>query len=243
MSPVHAPVNRDKILISKDDYGLAFEHAQLPMVLLGPDLRILDANLLLRELLSRPQEQILGLRIGALVRSDRDEAIDDVLRQLDKNASLSFEGEALTGDGIRVPLLVEIKAIEAPAGRRFLTCLGELVHTKGHEQDAAGARRDRAEEGRLAALSRSLSTERDKDAVIAAICRAAREMAQSDGACLILREGELVHYAQEDTIAHLWAGQRFPITNCISGWSIIHKRPVVIEDIYSDRSNTIAAPS
>lgn len=55
-----------------------------------------------------------------------------------------------------------------------------------------------------------------------------------NGACVILREGELVHYSREDAIAPLWAGQRFPITDCISGWTILHRAPVIIEDIYSD---------
>lgn len=74
----------------------------------------------------------------------------------------------------------------------------------------------------------------DPSAVIQTICRAARNLAEADGACLILREGELVHYAHEDTVAPLWAGQKFPLTNCISGWSMLHRQRVVIEDIYSD---------
>jgi two-component system CheB/CheR fusion protein len=74
----------------------------------------------------------------------------------------------------------------------------------------------------------------DEDEVIDAICRAARRLTGADGACLILREGERVHYAREDSVAPLWAGQRFPIDDCISGWSILHREAVVIEDVYAD---------
>jgi len=74
----------------------------------------------------------------------------------------------------------------------------------------------------------------DDDEMIGAICRAARRLTEADGACVILREGALVHYAREDAVAPLWAGQKFPIDNCISGWSILHREPAVIEDIYAD---------
>jgi PAS domain S-box-containing protein len=90
------------------------------------------------------------------------------------------------------------------------------------------------ENKKLAPVSKELSAKLDKQAVIEVVCRAARDLAQADGACVILREGEHVHYSREEAIAPLWAGQRFPITNCISGWSILHRAPAVIEDIYSD---------
>jgi putative nucleotidyltransferase with HDIG domain len=41
-------------------------------------------------------------------------------------------------------------------------------------------------------------------------------------------------YADEDAIAPLWKGQRFPLERCISGWAMLNRRSVVIEDIYKD---------
>jgi light-regulated signal transduction histidine kinase (bacteriophytochrome) len=32
----------------------------------------------------------------------------------------------------------------------------------------------------------------------------------------------------------LWKGQRFPATSCISGWAMLNRQSVVIEDIYAD---------
>lgn len=62
----------------------------------------------------------------------------------------------------------------------------------------------------------------------------ARRLAGADGATFVLRDGDLCHYADEDAISPLWKGQRFPLEACISGWSMVHREIVVIEDIYED---------
>src|SRR5690349_16314077 len=98
----------------------------------------------------------------------------------------------------------------------------------------AEAKRLWQESQMLASISRALSARLNKAGVIEVVCEAARQLTQADGACVILREGDLVYYSQESAIARLWTGQRFPIGNCISGWSILHRAPVVIEDVYAD---------
>ncbi|MFL6214182.1 MAG: PAS domain S-box protein [Blastocatellia bacterium] len=98
----------------------------------------------------------------------------------------------------------------------------------------AEAQRLSQDSQRLASISSALSARLDKPGVIEVACNAARQLTEADGACVILREGDLVYYSQEDAIAPLWAGQRFPIDNCIGGWSILHRAPVVIEDVHSD---------
>src|SRR5262249_8096012 len=62
----------------------------------------------------------------------------------------------------------------------------------------------------------------------------ARRLAEADGATFVLRDGDRCHYADEDAIAPLWKGQRFPMEACISGWAMLNRRPAVIEDIYAD---------
>lgn len=63
---------------------------------------------------------------------------------------------------------------------------------------------------------------------------AARRLTGADGATFVLRDGPNCLYADEDAIAPLWKGQRFPLETCISGWAMLNRRPAVIEDIYSD---------
>src|SRR5512132_2730360 len=92
----------------------------------------------------------------------------------------------------------------------------------------------------LASISKVLSARLDKQSIIEVVCNAARLLTEADGACIILREGEMVYYSQENAIAPLCAGQRFPIGKCISGWSMLNRTPVVIEDIHSDPRIPIA---
>ena len=63
---------------------------------------------------------------------------------------------------------------------------------------------------------------------------AARRLANADGATFVLRDADQCFYADEDAISPLWKGQRFPLSACISGWSMINRRAVAIEDIYQD---------
>ena len=62
----------------------------------------------------------------------------------------------------------------------------------------------------------------------------ARGLVQADGATLVLRDGDQCFYADEDAIAPLWKGQRFPMTACISGWAMLHGEVAVIPDIRLD---------
>ena len=86
----------------------------------------------------------------------------------------------------------------------------------------------------LVEAAQRLCVARDMDTVIDVVRSAARRLANADGATFVLREGDQVYYAAEDSIAPLWQGRRFPKTECISGWSIHHRTSVVIEDIYLD---------
>ncbi len=62
----------------------------------------------------------------------------------------------------------------------------------------------------------------------------ARLLTGADGATFVLREGDQCFYADEDAIAPLWKGQRFPLSACISGGAMLNRRHVVIPDIYED---------
>jgi two-component system CheB/CheR fusion protein len=64
--------------------------------------------------------------------------------------------------------------------------------------------------------------------------RAARALTGADGVTFVLREGDEVHYLDENAIAPLWKGSRFPAEACISGWAMRHRRTVVIEDVFED---------
>ena len=62
----------------------------------------------------------------------------------------------------------------------------------------------------------------------------ARQLTGADGVSFVLRAGNSCYYADEDAIAPLWKGQRFPLASCVSGWVMQHRESVLIPDIYAD---------
>ena len=105
----------------------------------------------------------------------------------------------------------------------------------GQEQDMSNEQQalSKASE-RLIAAVQELSLARDLKTIMAIVRVAARELTGADGATFVLRDGELCHYVDEDAIAPLWKGKRFPMQNCVSGWVMLHGHSVLIEDIYAD---------
>ena len=79
-----------------------------------------------------------------------------------------------------------------------------------------------------------LSLARDLVRVMEIVRHAARDLTGADGATFILRDGIECFYADEDAIAPLWKGRRFPMECCVSGWVMLHRTAVAIEDIYAD---------
>ncbi len=63
---------------------------------------------------------------------------------------------------------------------------------------------------------------------------AARRIADAHGATVVLLDHDMCYYADEDSMSPLWKGQRFPVTECISGWAMIHRTAVAIADTRRD---------
>lgn len=79
-----------------------------------------------------------------------------------------------------------------------------------------------------------LSSARTHEEIQAIVKTAARALVSADGATFVLRDRENCHYVDEDAIAPLWKGKRFPLTSCITGWVMLHRQPTAIPDIYAD---------
>lgn len=87
---------------------------------------------------------------------------------------------------------------------------------------------------RLLSAVQELSLARSLPEIQAIVRTAARELTGCDGASFVLKDEGFCYYADEYAIAPLWKGSRFPLENCVSGWAMHHRQPVVIPDIYSD---------
>lgn len=86
----------------------------------------------------------------------------------------------------------------------------------------------------LLQVVQELSLARELAAVQRIVRQAARRLTGCDGASFVLRDEGNCFYADEDAIAPLWKGKRFPLGLCISGWVMLNREPAVIPDIYVD---------
>ena len=96
-----------------------------------------------------------------------------------------------------------------------------MTGSGGHVERLAAALADIAKTDGLLGLSQVLP-------------RVARRLIDADGSTFIVREGDLCHYLTEDAMSPLWAGHRFPMSACVSGWVMIHREAAAIANIYAD---------
>jgi two-component system CheB/CheR fusion protein len=86
----------------------------------------------------------------------------------------------------------------------------------------------------LVQVIQDLSAAKSLSDITVMVRKAARKIAQADGVTFVLKDQDMCSYVDEEAIAPLWKGQKFPLNACVSGWAMIHKEAVIIEDIYKD---------
>jgi signal transduction histidine kinase len=94
---------------------------------------------------------------------------------------------------------------------------------------------------RLVDVVQDLSKARTVEDVTAIVREAARHLTGADGATFVLKDGDFCFYLDEDAVAPLWKGQRFPLKICISGMAMADRAAIVIDDIFQDPRVPIAA--
>lgn len=86
----------------------------------------------------------------------------------------------------------------------------------------------------LEAAVSALTQARTPEEIVDVLRCSARRLVGSDGIAIVLKSGEDCHYVAEDAVGPLWAGTRFPMRSCISGWAMLHRQTVRIHDILVD---------
>lgn len=115
-----------------------------------------------------------------------------------------------------------------------LRMLGTHTDITERKQDEAEIHKLNQRLQHLVQVIQQLASARDLKSIMSAVRTAARRLTNADGATFVLRDGDYSHYADEDAIGPLFKGQRFPIQNCIGGWTMLHHQAVVIPDVYKD---------
>ncbi len=95
-------------------------------------------------------------------------------------------------------------------------------------------RRSQSKLEQLIAAIKGMAQARTLNEIHHIVVTSAHELVQSEGATIVLREGDFSAYIDEDTIAPLWKGKKFPLDSCISGWVMRNKTSAVIPEIYAD---------
>lgn len=83
-------------------------------------------------------------------------------------------------------------------------------------------------------LVRALQRLRTLPEIADLVSRTTRSLTSADGSTVVLRDGDLCHYFEEDAISELWKGKRFPVASCISGWCMRTGQSAVIRDVFAD---------
>ncbi len=86
----------------------------------------------------------------------------------------------------------------------------------------------------LAAAIERLAGATSAEEVADVVRTAARTLSRADGVAVVLRQGDRVHYVDEDAVGPLWKGRDFPIESCISGLAILSRERLVIPDVFQD---------
>jgi two-component sensor histidine kinase len=108
------------------------------------------------------------------------------------------------------------------------TAISRVIGDEGRAMDRAGSLELLVETIETLAAAKSVEE-------IAAIVRTnARRLSGADGVTFVLRDLDRCHYLDEDAVGPLWKGMKFPLTACISGWTMLNNQTAVIPDIYQD---------
>jgi GAF domain-containing protein len=88
--------------------------------------------------------------------------------------------------------------------------------------------------GTIDGMTALLAAAPDLEALGAGVRTHARALAEAQGATFVLRDGDSCFYADEDAMSPLWKGQRFPLTQCITGWAMLNRAVADVPDIDDD---------
>ncbi|MEW5788088.1 MAG: PAS domain S-box protein [Pseudomonadota bacterium] len=216
-------------------FDATFEQAAVGIALVDPDGRWLRVNRKLCDIVGRTREELLNGSFQDITHpDDLDADLSQVRRMLAREIdTYAMEKRYLRKEGNQVWVNLTVSLVWKQDGTPdyFISVLEDIQARKDAETQA-GRNAERLRQ--MGLVLERVAGVRDMDELMAILRQAARTLTGADGVTLVLREDGHCHYVDEDAIAPLWKGQRFPLESCISGWAMLHGESVVIEDIYAD---------
>jgi len=220
---------------SEERLHAIFDASMAGIIMVNPEGLIVFANQRMADMFNLPMNELVdSAYLGHLHPDEKSDGNHKMKKLIDGEVdSVSHERHYVRSDGSDFWGFL--------SGRRMVDEEGNVISIVGIISDIT--ERKQAEvrilqlNSRLSLLSSAvtrLAAARDLDAVMAIIRDSARSIAGADGVTFVLREDDRCFYADEDAIGPLWKGQRFPLSQCASGWAILNRETAVIEDVYND---------
>lgn len=101
-------------------------------------------------------------------------------------------------------------------------------------RDSHSAAVSRTPTGDLLAAVDNLVRAGTTEDIVEIIRASARRLVGCDGIAMIIADGDLCHYVEEDAVGPLWKGRKFAMSECISGWAMLNNQTAIVPDVTKD---------
>ena len=220
-----------KLQESEERYRSFFSHSIDAVLLTAPDGRIFQANPEACRIFGRTEEEICNLSRGGLI-DPADPRLGPALEERERTGRFKGELNMLRKDGSSFPAEISSAVFADRDGNLFTSMIIRDMTQKKQAADQILQLNDRLQY--LIQVVQRLSHSLSMEEIAEAVRTGARQLVGADGATFVLRDQGNCFYMDEDAMTPLWKGRRFPLESCISGWAMLHRETVIIEDVFQD---------
>ena len=225
----------DALRESEEKFRKIYEEGPYGMALVGADFKFLMVNHTFSDITGYSEEELRQMTFRDITyHDDKDLGLDSILKLMRGEIQVfRMEKRYLRKDKSVIWGALSLNSIFDKEGQfMYNLAIVKDITDRKHDEEKIKSLNNRLQ--LLIQAIQDLSVSLSMEHIMETVRKSARELVNAEGSTFILREGDLCHYADEDAMSPLWKGQHFPITECISGWAMMHRQPVVIEDIYTD---------
>lgn len=220
---------------SEEKFRKIYEEGPYGMALVGADFKFLMANRTFSDITGYPEAELRHLTFRDITYpDDKDLGLENVRKLMRGEIPVyKLEKRYIRKDGSVIWVALSLSAIFDKEGKfQYNLSIVKDITQRKQDEEQIQTLNERLQ--LLVKAIQGLSVSTSMENIMEIVRVYARKLVNADGATFILREGNLCYYADENAVSTLWKGQRFPMTECISGWAMLNRQSVVIEDIYAD---------
>ena len=225
----------DALRESEEKFRKIYEEGPYGMALVSKEFKLMMVNRMFTEITGYPEKELRQLTFRDITHpDDKDLGLDSILKlKRGEITVFKLEKRYIRKDGRVIWVVLTVTANFDKDGK-YLYNIAFIEDITQRKEDEEQIRTLNERLHLLVKAVQDLSVTTTMEGIMETVRKSARKLVNADGSTFILREGDTCHYADEDAVSPLWKGQYFKMTECISGWAMMHRQLVVIEDIYTD---------